>query len=769
MIKIIKELNVEVTKPNIFQAIVAKQYDMNTRFLKVTFVDCGTRIDIPFTETTKVVINAERTDGQSKGFDGKINEDGTVIVPLHSWMLELEGTVICDISVIDTKVDDEKKLTTTSFNLIVEKAAYGGDDVTNDPQYDVLLELIEKVEQLETGVADQTYNPESSNAQSGKAVAEALENIDVSGIDISNKMDKFGNVIPGGNTTTVEVSTDGKDFTLDGGVNTLTLNAMRVNINNGVYGVFSGGNEVISADYGNLKLRRLIAPTDDTDAVNKKYVDEAVKNIDVGVDDDKFVLAKDVSNIMAKSPNYYNEATVEKGKWWKTDKTLGVDSRYNANEPILVPKGKVLFSTFLDGHRRLNCIREGLITDIDDNVIYFDSTIANWQPFVNNYGQDVYVRVNIFNENHSAVYGNEIQIEVVDSVDDVGIHDYVPHPYGWYLLGENKEPTEEDTYNENIFADEITDTVNKAKSKMDAPCFAFAYVTDTHHNPTNNYANQNTIDTFCSIKKVCDKVPLHCVINGGDVLYPSSDLFTTQDEVDSTIAGIRDRMLKANENVFFTCGNHDGIGGGHPQTSNYMSMFLHNQDKVEVGDGGSYYYFDYSATKLRCIFLDTSKRETTTVYGISDTQYAWLENTINTTPENYKIMLFSHIPPSPSSFVDGVAKYDFSTNRDRTLSLLNNFNDNSGRVVGWFSGHDHFDWLPTKEYSGCDFPVIISASSLWSAGASMDYFEDIGAVKPTRNLRTVTQDAWNAVVYRPDEDKLYVYRFGAGDDRIIDL
>lgn len=184
MIRIIKELNIEVTKPNIFQAIVAKQYDMNTRFLKVTLMDCGTRIEIPSTETTKVIINAKRTDGQSKGFDGVINADGTVTVPLHSWMLELEGEVICDISVIDT----DKKLTTTSFTLMVEKATYGGNDVTSDPQYDVLVELIERVENLESGAADQTYDPESTNAQSGKAVAEAIASI-------GNKITKIGEFI----------------------------------------------------------------------------------------------------------------------------------------------------------------------------------------------------------------------------------------------------------------------------------------------------------------------------------------------------------------------------------------------------------------------------------------------------------------------------------------------------------------------------------------------------------------------------------------------
>jgi hypothetical protein len=77
LIKIIKELNIEVSKPNIFQAIVAKQYDMNTRFIKATFVDGGEKILISPTATVAVIINAERPDGLSKGFDGVVNEDGT--------------------------------------------------------------------------------------------------------------------------------------------------------------------------------------------------------------------------------------------------------------------------------------------------------------------------------------------------------------------------------------------------------------------------------------------------------------------------------------------------------------------------------------------------------------------------------------------------------------------------------------------------------------------------------------------------------------------
>lgn len=167
MIEIIKELSIEVSKPNIFQAVVAKQYDMNTRFIKATLVDGADVIYIPkdIDGSVKVVINAERPDGQSKGFDGSVNEDGTVTVPLHSWMLELEGTVICDISIIDTEADDNKKLTTTAFTLLVEKAAYGGTDVTNDPQYDVLVQLLETCSTASTVAQEALDKSNEANAK----------------------------------------------------------------------------------------------------------------------------------------------------------------------------------------------------------------------------------------------------------------------------------------------------------------------------------------------------------------------------------------------------------------------------------------------------------------------------------------------------------------------------------------------------------------------------------------------------------------------------
>ena len=166
MIRVIQELKIEVSKPNFIQAIVAKQYDNNSRFLKVTLVNGNEEITVMPTST--VTINAKRKDGESKAFAGEVNDDGTVTVPLTYWMLELDGTVNCDISVVDI---EGRKLTTTTFVMSVERASFNGDEISDDENYDILVKLIEDVNKVKP---DLEFDPESENAQSGIAVAQAL-------------------------------------------------------------------------------------------------------------------------------------------------------------------------------------------------------------------------------------------------------------------------------------------------------------------------------------------------------------------------------------------------------------------------------------------------------------------------------------------------------------------------------------------------------------------------------------------------------------------
>lgn len=136
MAEIIREITVDVAKANVFQAIVAKQFDSNSRFLKATITNNGEPLTIP--SSASVTINALREDGNAKAFFGSVNDDGTITVPLSNWMLQLDGIVKCDISVIT-----DSKLTTTMFSIAVEEAAYGGSDISDDPNYDLLIQLLE--------------------------------------------------------------------------------------------------------------------------------------------------------------------------------------------------------------------------------------------------------------------------------------------------------------------------------------------------------------------------------------------------------------------------------------------------------------------------------------------------------------------------------------------------------------------------------------------------------------------------------------------------
>ena len=134
MISIIQDITVEVSKPNFFQAIVAKQYDSNSRFLKATLVQDSEKINI--SKTSTVTINAKRNDGTEKSFSGEVNDNGTVTVPLTYWMLELNGTLECDISIFGA---DESKLTSTKFIVEVERASCSGGDVTDSDKCDIII------------------------------------------------------------------------------------------------------------------------------------------------------------------------------------------------------------------------------------------------------------------------------------------------------------------------------------------------------------------------------------------------------------------------------------------------------------------------------------------------------------------------------------------------------------------------------------------------------------------------------------------------------
>lgn len=152
MAEAIKEIVLDVSKPKALKAIVAKQNDVNSRFIKATLTNSGQVIPIDTGST--ITFNVERPDGEVKALIGTLNEDGTVTVPLTQWVLELEGIVRCEISVIDT----DSKLTTLSFVISVEENLYNTEDLIQDENYDLLVTLINRSTQAANACGEATTN-----------------------------------------------------------------------------------------------------------------------------------------------------------------------------------------------------------------------------------------------------------------------------------------------------------------------------------------------------------------------------------------------------------------------------------------------------------------------------------------------------------------------------------------------------------------------------------------------------------------------------------
>lgn len=129
MAEIYTPITVDVAEKNTFAPLNAKQFDIDSRFLVATIIDNGTQLVIP--TTASVQINARRADNAYASYAGTVNSNGTVTVPLSNWMLALDDTVTCDISIIA----GTDKLTTLRFYLDVEKATNptGGQSPDTDP------------------------------------------------------------------------------------------------------------------------------------------------------------------------------------------------------------------------------------------------------------------------------------------------------------------------------------------------------------------------------------------------------------------------------------------------------------------------------------------------------------------------------------------------------------------------------------------------------------------------------------------------------------
>ena len=128
----------DTVRRNRINIIYAVENDYGARFITATIMTDGKKKAIE--RAAVVTINAERPDGQRKAFEGSVNEDGTVRVPVTQWMLEFEGEVVCSVSIVTST----SRLTTTHFYIQAQYSVWDGTSApsSDDPNKDVIVSII---------------------------------------------------------------------------------------------------------------------------------------------------------------------------------------------------------------------------------------------------------------------------------------------------------------------------------------------------------------------------------------------------------------------------------------------------------------------------------------------------------------------------------------------------------------------------------------------------------------------------------------------------
>lgn len=165
-------IQLDLCKKNSYKAIPTKQLDTNSRFLRVELLNNGNSYD--FSDDVTVILASTR-DGETKAYKCTV-EDGCVVAPLTSWMLAEQGYVDCEIVLIDTA--SNSKLSSFAFSICVDESIYNDETISQDENYNVLLQLITDVDtavkscNTATEKATEIYNTVETKLNNGELKGE---------------------------------------------------------------------------------------------------------------------------------------------------------------------------------------------------------------------------------------------------------------------------------------------------------------------------------------------------------------------------------------------------------------------------------------------------------------------------------------------------------------------------------------------------------------------------------------------------------------------
>lgn len=316
----------------------------------------------------------------------------------------------------------------------------------------------------------------------------------------------------------------------------------------------------------------------------------------------------------------------------------------------------------------------------------------------------------------------------------------------------------------NIRLMEYLDTISN--------CISFIYLTDLH-------LTENSKNSAGMITDILSNTNVNTVICGGDIIGS----YGNNDTIDTTVKQYSDMYSKFD--IYFTRGNHDCYNIAYEGSSNgvlknntyvYNRFFRKLEDKVNIQPNKTYYYFDKPQKKVRFIVIDTNEimeRNNSAVFGIkysiSQSQINWFIDTLKTCPNGYKIIISGHIPCTNSlkwssdftyCFYDIIEAYNNKVTlvkRDtvNNIDINADFSSCNGSVILYICGHGHVD-DSYKSDTGCVYYEVYDDAYINNGGSQF-----------TREIGTITEQSLDVVTINLDNNVMYMFRYGAGEDKMF--
>lgn len=347
----------------------------------------------------------------------------------------------------------------------------------------------------------------------------------------------------------------------------------------------------------------------------------------------------------------------------------------------------------------------------------------------------------------------------------------------------------------------------KERQASGADAFQFVWFSDMHG--VNGYPNTNGAgkSSQTNIGKVagylCNQFNIPFVATSGDIMSQESHA-AVQDVYDEYKGCNKILSYIDTDKFIATVGNHDGAWGAPVNGVYYLkdigNRALYNEIyrkqatdlKRVFGNDGTYFYVDSVPGKVRFIMLNSNtdgdgsadasgnavyNSMKNSVYGTE--QLAWLGDCALHMPAGWTAVIMAHQPISTSkdgALLAGILEaynarqtysgtvtiqHDYwgngvSDNTYKTVTADVDFTEAAGEIAAFFHGHIHKDTIDTTTYS---FPSI----SITTAGG------DVRDESPAqRTPGTATETALDVVTLDKAARKIYLTRFGVGNDRVCD-